>query len=429
MGIDHLGLGVPDVEAAKAYYDEFMPLVGFVREWDTGYRPTDWQGAQIFLYPTLEDDLVNSAGHHVQGSGHTSGSNSPTGAGLRGTATWTSDVGGLAPSTYTAHFRVFSAPNYPTDQATANTKDWGTATITFTVDSTLPADAPEGFTAPANITQANVTAVPFSGFAPVGSQVAVAIYDGNADSGDAFGPHPEGTGRNDSLGTAVTPDCSASDSITSENDVKLCPVTVHVDASNSPDSGTPETVQGVGTPYSEVLSWYAYTFTAAGQKPGSACPEANPPCTDPTINKDTTGPDAPSGQTAEWHKDTNMVTVTGGGDSDTSLEPITYVVKIFDPENNVVTRSGIHPGMANAFPAQTIDVSSLNDGPLTVNVYAADALGNLSAPFSAQTPAPTTSDPTPTLAKESNRTAPSLNTTNDTLTASGSTYNFTCGSS
>jgi catechol 2,3-dioxygenase-like lactoylglutathione lyase family enzyme len=55
MGIDHLGLGVPDVEAAKAYYDEFMPLVGFVREWDTGYRPTDWQGAQIFLYPTLED--------------------------------------------------------------------------------------------------------------------------------------------------------------------------------------------------------------------------------------------------------------------------------------------------------------------------------------------------------------------------------------
>ena len=35
MPIDHIGLGVPDVEAAKAYYDEFMPLVGFVREWET----------------------------------------------------------------------------------------------------------------------------------------------------------------------------------------------------------------------------------------------------------------------------------------------------------------------------------------------------------------------------------------------------------
>ena len=55
MPIDHIGLGVPDVDAAKAYYDEFMPLVGFVREWETGYRATDWYGAQIFLYPTLED--------------------------------------------------------------------------------------------------------------------------------------------------------------------------------------------------------------------------------------------------------------------------------------------------------------------------------------------------------------------------------------
>ena len=41
MGIDHVGLGVPDVDAAKAYYD--------------GYRATDWYGAQIMLYPTLED--------------------------------------------------------------------------------------------------------------------------------------------------------------------------------------------------------------------------------------------------------------------------------------------------------------------------------------------------------------------------------------
>jgi catechol 2,3-dioxygenase-like lactoylglutathione lyase family enzyme len=55
MGIDHFGLGVPDVEAAKAYYDEFMPLVGYVRQWEVGYRPVDWQGAQIFFYPTLED--------------------------------------------------------------------------------------------------------------------------------------------------------------------------------------------------------------------------------------------------------------------------------------------------------------------------------------------------------------------------------------
>lgn len=55
MPIDHIGLGVPDVEAAKAYYDELLALVGFVRQWEVGYRAADWYGAQIFLYPTLEE--------------------------------------------------------------------------------------------------------------------------------------------------------------------------------------------------------------------------------------------------------------------------------------------------------------------------------------------------------------------------------------
>ena len=55
MGLDHIGLGVPDVEAAKAYYDELLPLVGFVREWEVGYRAADWYGAQLFLDPALEE--------------------------------------------------------------------------------------------------------------------------------------------------------------------------------------------------------------------------------------------------------------------------------------------------------------------------------------------------------------------------------------
>jgi len=54
MGIDHIGLGVPDVVAATAYYDELLPLVGFERGWETGYRAVDWYGAQLFLYPAVE---------------------------------------------------------------------------------------------------------------------------------------------------------------------------------------------------------------------------------------------------------------------------------------------------------------------------------------------------------------------------------------
>lgn len=54
MPIEHFGLNVPDLQAAKAYFDEFLPLVGYVREWDVGYRPTDWNGAQLFLYPATD---------------------------------------------------------------------------------------------------------------------------------------------------------------------------------------------------------------------------------------------------------------------------------------------------------------------------------------------------------------------------------------
>ena len=59
MPIEHFGLGVPDVDAARAYYDEFMPLVGYQPCFGTGYCPKDWQGAQLFLYPAIEDGVYS----------------------------------------------------------------------------------------------------------------------------------------------------------------------------------------------------------------------------------------------------------------------------------------------------------------------------------------------------------------------------------
>jgi catechol 2,3-dioxygenase-like lactoylglutathione lyase family enzyme len=55
MAIDHFGVGVPDVDAAKRYYDELMPLVGYQPYFGTGYVPVDWNGVQVFLYPALEE--------------------------------------------------------------------------------------------------------------------------------------------------------------------------------------------------------------------------------------------------------------------------------------------------------------------------------------------------------------------------------------
>jgi catechol 2,3-dioxygenase-like lactoylglutathione lyase family enzyme len=54
--IDHFGLGVPDVDAAKTYYDELMPMLGFQSCFGNGYCPIDWQGTQLFLYRAPRDE-------------------------------------------------------------------------------------------------------------------------------------------------------------------------------------------------------------------------------------------------------------------------------------------------------------------------------------------------------------------------------------
>ena len=68
--IDHIGIGVPDLAVAKAYYDELMPMLG-LRPWfpttDAGelnYGPDGALGTQIFFYQALEP-----AGHSRHGTG------------------------------------------------------------------------------------------------------------------------------------------------------------------------------------------------------------------------------------------------------------------------------------------------------------------------------------------------------------------------
>jgi len=54
MPIEHIGLGVPDVETAKAYYNELMPLVGYRPCFGNGYCPEDFDGTQLFLYDATD---------------------------------------------------------------------------------------------------------------------------------------------------------------------------------------------------------------------------------------------------------------------------------------------------------------------------------------------------------------------------------------
>ncbi len=68
--IDHIGIGVPDLAAAKAYYDELMPILG-MKAWfpttpsgEFNYGPDGAVGSQIFFYQALEP-----AGHSRHGTG------------------------------------------------------------------------------------------------------------------------------------------------------------------------------------------------------------------------------------------------------------------------------------------------------------------------------------------------------------------------
>jgi catechol 2,3-dioxygenase-like lactoylglutathione lyase family enzyme len=57
--LGHLGINVPDLAAAKHYYDAIMPLLGFDRHLDAAdqfaYRPAGGKpGTYLFVYPSAE---------------------------------------------------------------------------------------------------------------------------------------------------------------------------------------------------------------------------------------------------------------------------------------------------------------------------------------------------------------------------------------
>jgi catechol 2,3-dioxygenase-like lactoylglutathione lyase family enzyme len=59
MPLGHVGVNVPDLAAAKAYYDQVMPLLGYEEFFSTAeefsYRPEGGKpGTFVFFYPARE---------------------------------------------------------------------------------------------------------------------------------------------------------------------------------------------------------------------------------------------------------------------------------------------------------------------------------------------------------------------------------------
>jgi catechol 2,3-dioxygenase-like lactoylglutathione lyase family enzyme len=70
--IDHIGIGVPDLGAAKAYYDALMPVLG-LKQWfptspvgEFNYGPDGAKGPQIFFYQALEPHAYSRHGTGLQ---------------------------------------------------------------------------------------------------------------------------------------------------------------------------------------------------------------------------------------------------------------------------------------------------------------------------------------------------------------------------
>jgi catechol 2,3-dioxygenase-like lactoylglutathione lyase family enzyme len=71
--IDHIGIGVPDLAAAKRYYDELMSVLGLRAWFETGpegplnYGPDGALGSQLFFYRSEPGKYSRSQPglHHV----------------------------------------------------------------------------------------------------------------------------------------------------------------------------------------------------------------------------------------------------------------------------------------------------------------------------------------------------------------------------
>jgi catechol 2,3-dioxygenase-like lactoylglutathione lyase family enzyme len=72
--IGHLGLNVTDLAAAKEYYDQLMPLLGFepflAADDEFAYRPAGGKpGTYLFFYPAAETPAAGYS-HHAPGLQH-----------------------------------------------------------------------------------------------------------------------------------------------------------------------------------------------------------------------------------------------------------------------------------------------------------------------------------------------------------------------
>jgi len=237
--------------------------------------------------------------------------------------------------------------------------------------------APTNLSAPAFINNQNDSAVPFKGTAAPGLTITVTVTGSTAMI-------PGNSTKN----TAVVPTCNTAPS---------CPWEVDVDVT-TPAGGS-------------MFDDGTLTWNAAGSEPESTTiSTATSP--DQNIAQDTMAPSTPTAQTPTISADSTQVTIPGATDSDSST--VGYTITITDPESHtVVTTPAAGTDSSRTMAKQVIDVTSLDDGKLTVHIDARDAAGNLSGDFGGSSP--------PTVQKNVGA-IPNLSTSTFTTPAGNTTF-------
>jgi methionine-rich copper-binding protein CopC len=188
---------------------------------------------------------------------------------------------------------------------------------------------------------ANNSAFPLSGFAAPGLTVTV----------DVFRPG-DPTGFTDNTATVVVPTCASA---------PACPWTATIDISDYDDAND--------------VDWTASIQDANGQ-PSSNAPTSQASAQSPpaTFNIDTSAPpQVKTNPAPAISSDSKTVTVNA---TDTATDVVSYLVTITDPQGNKVNPT--FPAQGTNLPATPIDVTTLDDGQLTITIQAVDNHGNVS---------------------------------------------------
>ena len=287
----------------------------------------------------------------------------------------------LVPGAYEALLNVYGLKS----DGTKDPSSVGTADYKFFVAGK---GAPTNLAGPSWVNNQNVDKVPFTGVAAPGLTITVDVNGPDATTGQVFP-------GNDTTGSAVVPTC---------NGASLCPWTVTVDLTDT--TGSPK-YQDTAADGSGKLTW-----TATGSEPeDNKITTASG--TGPDQRQDTTAPATPklSGNPT-ISADSTKVTVPSATDTDADV--VGYTITVTDAENNSVVDTPAAGNDANhTMSPQTIDVSTLDDGTLTVHVDARDAAGNLSNDVGGNSP--------PTVTK-SVGTIPNLGTSTFTTPAGDTTF-------